>query len=370
MDISSRPRDHSESETATPNRYRSILHLDLDAFYASVEVLEDPSLAGRPILVGGRPESRGVVATASYAAREYGVHSAMPMARAVRLCPQAVILPPRFHLYRQYSSSVMVILRRVSQVLEKVSIDEAYLDLTDEVGKWREAVEVAQRLQEQVRKQVGLSASIGLATNKLVAKVASDHDKPGGLTVVHPGDEAEFLAPLPVRALWGVGPVTAGKLAEMGVTTVGDLAQIAEAKLVARFGDHAASLARRALGIDERPVCTEHERKSVSREMTFERDLRALRDLKQHLWRLSQSVAARLAHADVVAGTIAIKLRYDDFETLTRQMSLDVPTADEVRIYRTALVLLDQTYERGRAVRLLGVGGDHLTPPTGQLPLF
>lgn len=359
-----------DREEPLPARSRAIVHLDLDAFYAAVEMLESPNLKGKPILVGGRPESRGVVATASYAARAYGVHSAMPMARAVRLCPQAIVLAPRFDVYRRYSRRVMTMLRERAPLMEKVSIDEAYLDLSEDADEWGEVVGTARWLQERVRDEVGLSASIGVATNKLVAKVASDHDKPGGLTVVQPGEEAAFLAPLPVQVIWGVGPVTAEKLARMAVTTVGDLARLPERALVARFGDYGAALARRARGMDARPVSTDHERKSVSRETTFSRDLRGLKDLKRQLWRMSQSVAERLERGGVVAGTIAIKLRYEDFETLTRQMSLDVPTGDEVRIYQAALVLLIQTWESGRPVRLLGVGGDHLAPPTGQLPLF
>jgi DNA polymerase-4 len=333
-------------------------------------MLEDPNLAGKPILVGGRPESRGVVAAASYAAREYGVHSAMPMYRAVRLCPSAVVLPPRFDLYRHYSRQVMALLHETTPVVEKMSIDEAYLDLTEQVDQWEEIVPLARRLQERVLDDVGLSASLGVATNKLVAKVASDHDKPGGLTVVHPGEEADFLKPLSVRVIWGIGPVTAEKLADMGVITVGDLAQLSERKLAARFGEHGAAMAERARGIDPRPVVTEHERKSVSREKTFIRDLRELEALKKELWKLSQSVARRLERASAAAGTVTIKLRYDDFETLTRQMSLDVATDDAVRIYRSALVLLKQAWEGGRAVRLLGVGGSDLTQPTGQIPLF
>jgi DNA polymerase-4 len=350
--------------------HRAILHLDLDAFYAAVEMLEKPELMGKPILVGGRPESRGVVATASYAARAYGIHSAMPMYRAVRLCPEAIVLPPRFDLYREYSRRVITILYDTAPMLERVSIDEAYLDLTERVGEWQEAVWIAKQLQERVQDEVGLSASLGVATNKLVAKVASDHDKPGGLTVVRPGEEAAFLAPLPVRVIWGVGPVTAEKLAQMGVTTVGELARLSQDVLTARFGDHGRAMARRARGIDRRPVVTEHERKSVSRETTFSKDLREMEALKKQLWQLSEGVARRLERAGVVAGTIAIKLRYDDFETLTRQMSLDVATDEAMRIYRVALVLLKQTWERGRAVRLLGVGAHHLTLPTGQLPLF
>jgi len=359
-----------KSQVAASARPRAIIHIDLDAFYAAVEMLENPELKGQPVLVGGRPESRGVVATASYAARAYGVHSAMPMARAVRLCPQAIVLAPRFDVYRRYSRHVMALLQETARLVEKVSIDEAYLDLTENVDTWHAAVRIARRLQERVRDEVGLSASIGVATNKLVAKVASDHDKPGGLTVVQPGGEAAFLAPLPVQVIWGVGPVTAEKLAHMQVTTVEDLARLPERALEARFGNHGGAMARRARGIDLRPVSTEHERKSVSRETTFSQDLQELSDLKRHLWQLSQSVARRLERVGVAAGTISIKLRYGDFETLTRQMSLDVPTSDEIRIYQAALVLLRQTWERGRSVRLLGVGGDHLTPPTGQLSLF
>lgn len=359
-----------DRRSSSSERVRVIVHLDLDAFYAAVEMLEDPTLADRPILVGGRPESRGVVAAASYAAREYGVHSAMPMYQAVRLCPEAIVLPPRFDLYRQYSRQVMAILHEATPVVEKMSIDEAYLDLTEEVDKWEEIVPLARRLQERVRDEIGLSASLGVATNKLVAKVASDHDKPGGLTVVRPGEEAAFLKPLPVRVIWGIGPVTARKLADMGVTTVDDLAQLSDRELAARFGDHGAAMAQRARGIDCRSVVTEHERKSVSRETTFIQDLRELEALKKELWKLSQSVARRLERAGVAAGTITIKLRYDDFETLTRQMSLDVPTDDDVRIYRAALVLLKQAWECKRPVRLLGVGGTDLVPPTGQMALF
>ena len=264
----------------------------------------------------------------------------------------------------------MAILHDTTPVLERVSIDEAYLDLTEQLSEWQEAVEIGRRLQKRVQDEVGLSASLGVAANKLVAKVASDHDKPGGLTVVRPGKEAAFLAPLPVRVIWGVGPVTAQKLAQMGVTTVGDLARLSHEVLAARFGHHGRAMARRAKGIDQRPVMREHKRKSVSRETTFSQDLQEIEALKKHLWQLSQGVARRLERAGVVARTIAIKLRYEDFETLTRQMSLDVPTDDPERIYRAALVLLKQTWVRGRPVRLLGVGGDHLMPPSGQLPLF
>jgi DNA polymerase-4 len=349
---------------------RAIVHLDLDAFFAAVEMLENPDLAGKPVLVGGRPQERGVVAAASYPARAFGVHSAMPMARALALCPDAIILPARHSLYRTYSRQVMALLHQVSPLVEQMSIDEAYLDLTDLVDTWEEAVEVAARLQRRIKEEIGLSASLGVATNKLVAKVASDRDKPGGLTVVRPGEEAAFLAPLPVRVLWGVGPVTAAKLAEIGVTTVGDLAQLPEEMLRARFGQHGAEMAHRARGVDERPVVTEHEPKSISQEMTFSRDIANPDTLRRELWRMSQGVGRELKHQELAAETVAVKLRYTDFTTLTRQMRLAVPTDDERVIYRAALVLLRRAWQRGQPVRLLGVAGRGLSPPVGQLSLW
>jgi DNA polymerase-4 len=364
---------------------RAIVHLDLDAFFAAVEVLEDSDLADKPLLIGGRPEDRGVVATASYEARAFGIHSAMPMARALVLCPDAIVLPARHGVYRDYSRRVMNIVGEASPVVEQVSIDEAYLDLTGQLTAWEEGVEAARSLQHRIKEEIGLSSSLGVATNKLVAKVASDRDKPGGLTVVPPGEEAAFLAPLPVRALWGVGPVTAEKLAEMGVTTVGELGEFPEDILRDRFGRNGAAMARMAQGVDERPVTTEHEIKSVSQERTFSRDLTHPDALRQQLWAMSQGVARRLKRKELAAETVAIKLRYSDFTTLSRQMRLSVPTDDEQEIYRAALALLRRAWQRGRRstaradrrvselppkpVRLLGVAGRGLTPPVGQLPL-
>ena len=349
---------------------RAIIHLDLDAFFASVEVLENPRLAGKPVVVGGRPEERGVVAAASYPARAFGVHSAMPMARALALCPHLVILPHRHQLYHQYSERVMSLLYETSLLIEQMSIDEAYLDLTGQVPVWEEAVEVARRLQARVRDEIGLSASLGVAANKVVAKVASGHDKPGGLTVVRPGEEAVFLAPLPVQTLPGVGPATAQKLADLGVATIGDLAQVPETELRARFGRPGADLSLRARGIDDQPVVTEHEVQSISQEVTFSRDLADLEALRRQLWRLSQDVGQRLKEIDMAAGTVAIKLRYADFTTLTRQMSLAVPANDEQEVYRAAKVLLDRAWQQGRPVRLLGVTARSLAAPAGQLPLL
>lgn len=351
-------------------RPRSIVHMDLDAFYAAVEVLENRDLEGRPLLIGGSPEGRGVVMTASYEARGFGVHSAMPMARALALCPHAVVLPGRHSEYRKRSRRVMAVLDEFSPLVERMSIDEAYADLTDQVESWDGAVETARQIQRRVKEQEGLSASLGVATNKLVAKVASDRDKPGGLTVVPPGEEARFLAPLPVRVLWGVGPVTGARLAEMGVITVGDLAKLPENELQARFGRHGAGMFRQARGIDRRPVVVEREAKSVSQETTFSRDLRDVDELEQRLRRLSAGVARRLERSELAAETVAVKLRYGDFSTLTRQMTLAVPTSDENVIYETALVLFRRAWQHGRPVRLLGVAGRHLSPPPGQLPLL
>jgi DNA polymerase IV len=353
-----------------PSSTRAIIHLDLDAFYASVEVLENPALAGQPVLIGGHPEGRGVVAAASYPARAFGVRSAMPMARALVLCPEAIVLPARFSLCREYSQRVMDILRRATPLFEQTSIDEAYLDVTEQTESWEAAVELARQLQRQVREEVGLSASLGVASNKLVAKVASDHDKPAGLTVVRPGQEASFLAPLPVRVLWGVGPVMAQKLAEVGATTVGDLASIPEEELRQRFGKHGAVMVRHAHGIDRRPVVTERRVKSVSQERTFRRDVIDLQVMHEQLDKMSERVAGRLTRKELVAGTIGIKLRYSDFTTLTRQMTLAVPTADQRIISKAASTLLERNWHRGRAVRLLGVSARRLSEPAGQLPLL
>jgi DNA polymerase-4 len=286
------------------------------------------------------------------------------------LCPEAVVLRPRHRLYGDYSRQVMAILHDTSPLVEQVSVDEAFLDLSDPLSPWDTAVEIAAQLQGRVREEVGLSASLGVATNKLVAKVASDQDKPGGLTVVRPGEEAAFLAPLPVRVLWGIGPVTAQKLAALQVTTVGELAQLSAAVLQAQFGRQGLEMANQARGEDERPVVTEHEVKSISQERTFSRDLADAEVLEEQLQEMSQRVARRLQRTELAAGTVAIKLRYADFSTLTRQMALDVPTDDGAVIYQAALTLLRRTWQRGRPVRLLGVAARQLSPPAGQLPLW
>lgn len=353
-----------------PDRTRAIIHLDLDAFYAAVEILENPELADQPVLVGGLPGGRGVIASASYAARAFGVRSAMPTSRALALCPKAIVLRPRFSVYHDYSRRVMQTIHNTSRRVEQVGIDEAYLDVTEQIAAWEAAIKVAEQLQSQVQENIGLSASLGVATNKLVAKIASDHNKPRGLTVVRPGEEAHFLAPLSVRVLWGVGPVMARKLGELGVTKVGHLVTLPHSELRRRFGRQGAVLAQRAKGIDNRPVVSERQPKSVSQERTFGSDLSDPQALEQQLEKMSRKVADRLKSKGLASGTIAIKLRYSDFTTLTRQMTLDVPTNSEQLIFRSAQTLLHRARQPGRPVRLLGVAARRLTRPAGQMPLL
>lgn len=351
---------------------RQIIHLDLDAFYASVEVLLDPSLAGRPVIVGGSPEARGVVASASYPARAYGVRSAMPMREALRLCPEAIVLPPRHDVYVAYSRRVMAILRQVTPLVEQLSIDEAFLDVTAPDVPWEHAVEVARTLQAHIRDEVGLSASLGVATNKLVAKIASDEGKPGGLVVVPPGEEASFLSPLPVQKLWGVGPVTAQRLRALGVGTIGELSRLPLEQLVSEFGkSQGTSLHRQARGLDERPVEPRRERKSVSHEHTFSRDVRDRGRLVEEIRRLSAGVAEGLRREGRPARTITLKLRRADFTTVTRSRTLPAPTDDAEVICATATTLFDGEWRPGEPVRLVGVRASNLTEATGyQLPLI
>jgi DNA polymerase-4 len=350
-------------------QFRAIVHLDLDAFFAAVEVLENPSLAGKPVIVGGSPEGRGVVASASYPARAYGIHSAMPTSQALRLCPDVVVIRGRHRVYWDYSRRVMAILRESAPLVQQTSVDEAFLDVSH-LAAWEAVVLEAYRLQACVRDQVGLSASLGVASNKLVAKVASERGKPGGVTVVRPGDVEAFLAPLSVRVLWGIGPVTARRLAAVNVTTVGELAQVPEEELRKHFGRSGTYMARRARGIDNHPVFTGHEAKSVSHETTFAHDVRDVATLEATLRKLGSSLSRRMRKSDLVASTIAIKLRYADFTTLSRQTTLAAPTDDEQQIHRMVLLLFHRTWKQRQAVRLLGVAARHLSAGSGQLRLL
>ncbi len=349
---------------------RAIIHMDLDAFFVAVECLLDPALRGRPVIVGGRPEVRGVVASASYEARRFGVHSAMPTATALRLCPDCIVIGGHRERYVEYSRRIMAILGSYTPILEQVSIDEAFLDVTGTEAHYGPPGDLARTLQEQIQAETQLSASFGVATNKLVAKIASDLRKPHGIVVVPPGQEAAFLAPLPLSRLWGAGPVTQRALGRLGLRTIGDVAALAPAELSGRFGNHGAELWRAAHGISDSPVTPEQEAKSLSREETFAQDIRDAVRLRRELLRMSDAVAARLRRHNLHARTVGIKLRYGDFSTYTRQATLPEPTDSGPVIYAQALALFEALWNPARAVRLLGVGAANLCQPAHQLRLF
>lgn len=354
---------------------RKILHLDLDAFFCAVEEQRDPALEGKAFAVGGRPEERGVVASCSYAARRCGVRSAMPMARALKLCPDLIVVPARHAVYSEVSHRVMDRLHDLSPLVEQVSIDEAFLDVSDlpEPGEL-----IARQLQKTIWGELGLPCSLGVAANKLLAKTANDVGKaaargsgpPAAITVVQPGQEAAFLAPLPVDALWGVGPKTAARLGELGVRTIGDLVRWPASELSRMFGKIGADLALRARGIDDHPIVTTHVAKSISQETTFSQDI-SDRELLQHtLHQLSEGVGRRLRRSGLSGATVKLKLRWADFTTLTRQVTLDDATDQDNRIYAAALQLFEKNWPSGQPVRLLGVGVSGLGPPVRQLTLW
>ncbi|MGC1379383.1 MAG: DNA polymerase IV [Anaerolineales bacterium] len=366
---------------------RTILHLDLDAFFCSVEELRDPSLRGKPFAVGGRPDERGVVASCSYAARALGVHSAMPMSQALRLCPRLIVVPGRHAAYGEISGRVMQCLRDLAPLVEQISIDEAFVDISDivpvgyimPVGYIAEpAAEVARRIQKQIMDELRLPSSVGVASNKLVAKLATDAGKkaargpnpPQALTVVEAGREAEFLAPLPVAMLWGVGPKTEQKLSGLGIRTIGQLAALGERDLAALFGEHGREMARHARGVDERPVVNERETKSISQETTFVRDVNDDRALEATLRELASQVAKNLRRENLAGTTVRLKLRWADFTTLTRQVTLAVPSDQDAEIFEAARALLRKVREKRMPVRLLGVGVSHLGPPARQMELW
>src|SRR3954469_23851525 len=347
---------------------RTILHVDLDAFFAAVEQRDRPELQGKPVIVGGVPPGRGVVSEASYEARAYGVHSAMSVTEAYRRCPHGVFLPVDGRRYQQASRDVMAILRRFTPQVEPISIDEAFLDVTGSRPLFGEGPEIAASIKSAVRDEVGLTASVGVATTKLVAKIASDLRKPDGLVVVPPGDEAAFLAPLPISRLWGVGASTATALREYGVATIGDLAALQPELLVRRFGKHGASLTDRARGMDDDPVAGGADAKSIGHEHTFDVDTSDRDTIERTLLAMAEGVASRLRSSGVKAGTVTVKVRDSSFRTITRQRTRPEPTDLTEPIWRTALELA-RPEVRGIRVRLLGVTASHLGTPD-QLSMF
>ena len=376
---------------------RTILHLDLDAFYCSVEETQNPALRGKPFAVGGKPNERGVVASCSYAARAMGVRSAMPMSRALQLCRQLIIVPGRHTLYGEFSEKVMERLRNLTPLVEQISIDEAFLDISD-INQ--SPARLALDLQTGIKNELHLPSSIGIASNKLVAKIATEVGKksshtsvlpkdhqddvsgaiaqsrenligpPYGLTIVPAGDEAKFLAPLPADMLWGVGPKTSARLTELGIHTIGDIANWPEKELVNLFGENGRDLWRHAQGIDNRPIATESETKSVSQETTYNVDVRDEKTLEKTLREQSSEVARQLRKNDLAGKTVKLKIRWSDFTTLSRQVTLPTSTDNDDEIFHAAVKLMKAVRKPNQAVRLIGVGISGIGAPVRQLSLW
>jgi DNA polymerase IV len=333
---------------------RRIIHVDMDAFYASVEQRDNPNLHGKPVAVGGRPNQRGVVAAASYEARAFGVRSAIPMSRAVRLCPDLVIVPPDFSRYKAASNAVFAIFREVTPLVEPLSLDEAYLDVTE--NAWHEpfATTVARRLKERIKAETGLTASAGVAPNKFLAKIASGWAKPDGLTVIGPDRIEPFLQQLPVDALWGVGPVTAGKLRARGIARLVDVRTVDPKILRDAVGSLANWLQQLAQGVDDRPVVPHRDAKSSGTENTYPADLTDLDEIKTEVREMAEQAVRWLGRKELLARTVTLKLRYSDFTTITRSHTAR-PTRDAEDIAARAVQLLAKTEAGRRPVRLLGV---------------
>jgi nucleotidyltransferase/DNA polymerase involved in DNA repair len=341
----------------------SILHCDLDAFFAAVEQRDRPELRGKPVVVGGDPGGRGVVSTCSYEARKFGVRSAMPLSTALRLCPQGIFVPVDGAKYQRVSRDVMAVFRSFTPAVEQVSIDEAFLDVAGSEALFGSGPEIARRIKAEVVSAVRLTVSVGVATNKLVAKVASDLRKPDGLVIVHPGNEAAFLAPLEIRRLWGIGPKTAERLHGLGIRTIGELAAMPVSTLTRALGDYGGTLHDRALGIDADPVIGGGEdAKSVSHETTFMVDVNDLAEIERTLLALAEGVSARLRAAGIRAGTVAVKIRDSQFRTITRQKRLAEPSDLTEPIWQAALELT-RPEVRGKKIRLLGVAATQLGRP-------
>ena len=355
---------------------RTILHLDLDAFFCSVEETQNPDLRGKPFAVGGKPNERGVVASCSYAARAIGVHSAMPMSRALQLCRNLIIVPGRHKLYGECSEKVMTKLRNLTGLVEQISIDEAFLDISD----MRETpAHIALDLQADIKNELHLPSSIGIASNKLVAKIATEVGKksnkkrtepPFALTIVPYADEATFLAPLPADMLWGVGPKTSARLTELGIHTIGDIAKWPEKEIVNLFGENGRDLWRHAHGIDNRPIVTEYETKSISQENTFNVDIHDDKTLEKTIREQSKEIGRQLRKNDLAGKTVKLKIRWPDFTTLTRQITLPTSTDNDDEIFHAAIKLMKTVRKQNQAVRLVGVGVSGIGAPVRQLSLW
>jgi DNA polymerase-4 len=348
------------------NAGRTIFHVDMDAFFASVEQLDDPALRGKPVLVGGNG-ARGVVSAASYEARVFGCRSAQPTAVARRLCPQAIIVHPRFTRYREISQKMFAIFDQYSPLVEPLSVDEAFLDLT---GTPHPA-DVARRLKQQIKAELCLTASIGVAPNKFLAKLASDLQKPDGLVVIESDKIESILSPLPIGKLWGIGPVTAGKLNRVGIHKIGDIRRRTPDDLQHLLGRDAERLIRLAQGLDDRPVVPDRQAKSIGQENTFGVDVTDPAEVRRVLFEHVENVGRRLRKHGLCARTVSLKIRYGEFETITRATTLADATSTTQELWTAALGLFDAWASNGfRAVRLIGMTAAQLSSGPGQLPLF
>ncbi len=352
-------------------KHLSIIHFDMDAFYPAVEVLDNPALKGKPVIVGGTKE-RGVVSSASYEARVFGVHSAQPIAAAVRLCPNAVFLRGRMDRYREVSKRIFEIFERFTPLVEPLSIDEAFLDVTGSRRLLGEPVEIARAVKRMVLAEIGLTVSAGVAPSKFVAKIASDMDKPDGLTVVPPNEVRSFLDPLPIQKMWGVGKVTRESLGRLNIHTFKDLRRFDPDFLERRFGKNGVRMHRLSMGEDDRDVVPDHEVKSVGNERTFTRDITELEDARKALLGLATQVGRRVRRKNITGKTVSLKVKYHDFKQITRAKTLAGHTDDGLELYGAACELLGKTEVAKRPVPLLGISLSHLcfAHGAGQLSLF
>ena len=362
--------DGGRKTAGPPQMLRQILHVDMDAFFVSVEELEDPSLKGKAVIVGGDPDGRGVVAAASYEARKFGIHSAQPLRTARRLCPHAIFLRGHHEKYREYSEKIYRIFSEFTPVVEMVSIDEAYLDLTGCERLHGSAFRVADGLIRKVKGRTGLNCSVGVSTSHLVSKIASDQAKPHGMLYVLPGYEAKFLAPLPVRRMPGIGKVTEPELGQLGMTMIGDLQNFGFDALKRRFGKYGEWLYTKSQGQDIDAYAYQEEAKSISHETTYDKDTADLEEIERTLSYLAQLVARRLRDSGLFARTVGLKLRYSDFRTITRDVTLGEPTHLDSVIFENVLQLLESNWNRRLKVRLLGVRASNLEKAVFQLNLL
>ena len=339
---------------------RKIIHIDMDAFYASVEQHDNPALLGLPVIVGGDPLRRGVVSAASYEARVYGVHSAMPSSQARRLCPRGIFLPVRMERYREISEQIFRLLREYTPLVEPLSLDESFLDVTGSEKLFGPALEIARKIKARVRETTGLTASAGIAPNKFLAKIASDFRKPDGLVEIKPGEVQDFLRELPISKLWGVGKATEEVLRGMGILKVGQLADFPADQVERKLGKFGLELRVLARGEDERRVSPDSDAKSISQEETFTPDLESLEQMKRVLLDQAEQVGWELRKQKLKGSTVTVKVRYPDFTLVTRSLTLPFPTDQGIEIYQTAMKLLPRTEAPRRRARLLGVGISNL----------